>query len=453
MVFAIVASILGVPLAGLLLLWIARAITIRHRRGGLRVVLLRGLASVLLCAWPALEIFTVLIVSALSFGSPRMVAAGKFYGMLAVPFIAGALIAVVVIIFFFAIAHYFRARAAQHLLVWTIQRAVQAAVPLSTALHALADDLYAGWSRRLRRVVRLLNLGNPLDMAIKRGWGKTTVDGELAIAVGTRYSNLAGTVKCIDPTDTSLDSAIEAMVRYLWYATALVGIACGSCTIVFPALADMLREFRRDLDIEFQQPLASPFADFFLQKSFFLKESSGMLLSIIMLAFVAVSICALLYYGGIVTGRGPFWAYWANSLDRARILDQIAQAIGQDRPAWECVRTLAEIYPKKLWRRRLSHVEEAMNKGVDLVHALYRGKVLTRSERNAFLNLEKRPTIAAHLRQHSVWLRHRFMARLTLFRQCLLTASVLVVGTVVGIEAMVLFDFLVWCDLVLAVAR
>ncbi|GIW96169.1 MAG: hypothetical protein KatS3mg110_4210 [Pirellulaceae bacterium] len=428
----------GTGLAGLIMLWTARGISLRHRRGGFRVALFRAAAFLLLLAWLFLQP-TILFASyqqviaaqtAVGFTPPltlsRLVATGVVGG-------TALLVAVIT-------AWSRGTNRPHHLVLWVLRQAASRGVPLSLALESLSQDAAGRLRRRAARVVRLINLGWPLDRALRIGWGRTTVDGDFAVALGSRSGNLQQTLSLVDATDTSIPDAVDAIISNVWYAVGVIAGAALLMPNLLRSLTAALIEFR-DPNPPAGDPLANLLTVFGQIEPFISIPPVACIL-----VFVVVTLLVLSYHWGLIRGRTGFWNWLARPLDRARILEQLAAGMERGWPVQEYLQAMSEVYPKRAWRRRLKRAGRAAAAGAPLAEALGQGRLLTRPQAARFAAIDQGTVLAVHLRQLAIRMRQQFVARIAWFRQAILVTTVFVVGFVVGTMGVMLFQFLAVLD-------
>ncbi|GIW96163.1 MAG: hypothetical protein KatS3mg110_4204 [Pirellulaceae bacterium] len=432
LLIAVICCTIG--LAGAGLLWTARGIQIRHHRVGFRVAVLRAMGYLLLVAW-------IYAQAGILADSYYRFALSGYLSTPAAPLIVRELAGFAVIAGGVLLAGVFTIWSLangrpERLLLWTLRQAVLSGSPLAAAFQSLSRDTSGRLRRRSRRLARLLEAGYSPDRALRAAWGRTTVDGDLAIALGIRMGNLQHTMSHLTPSDTSIPNVVDSIVRTIWYASGIIaasGIIVSAQVHFLVFIIDAIREAEPTVVDQSGELVLLWYIHFVVLPV--------MLVSVVPFGFITVF--ALLYHWGIIKGYSGLWDWFTRPLDAARIIDHMGTGMQSGWSELDYLTALAEVYPKRSWQYRLQKAQRAVAAGMSLPQALGQAKILSVKETRSLGGVRTQALLAARLRRLAIQLRQQFLTRLALVHHAVSITMVFMVAAVVGTMGVIIFRYLV----------
>lgn len=437
-VFALSGVLLVSFVAGLAMLWCARAVYVRHGKHGRRTALMRIFGYLLL-------VFSFFCL-ALSVGNVWDIFPRSGSGQLDVAAILKRALPAAFGLGCYAAIPLLAARNEAHVnrvrqLLWFLEQAVRVGLPCSMALRALSREWSGRLSRRVARVAELVDLGCPLPEAIRIRFGRTTLEGDLALGVGWKMGTLENCLRRLHkPSQRAIDPFVSVILRQIAYTWILIHVLFFLAYRIIPIIPTMLSEYGRATG-EPSVRSGMLFLNIYLSFSETVFGNAWLITLIYLFGLVFFILLILYHAGWLPTSFGRL-SWFGHRLDSARILEQFSVCLGAGKDLGSAAQVLAEVYPKHYWRKRLARVQRLLASGVPWWSALVEGRVVGREHAWWLRSLEPLNAVAWGMAELAQRLRHQENIRLARWCHVTIFITVLVSAAVVGLTGAVLMESL-----------
>jgi protein transport protein HofC len=262
----------------------------------------------------------------------------------------------------------------QEALLSLLAIASERGMPLAPAISAFADQFRGRAQRRILNVVAQLNAGKPLPEALEQPLRVVSRDATLMARVGYETGLLAPALRLIGgsrPAHVGTWSSIAARLAYL-IVVMLVAESISGFLLYFivPKFEAIFADFGVQLPA---------LTIYLIQSSHFLIRYSALGLPIY-LAQIGFLIFLPFSFSGRMSYQVPIFDRFFARRHAALVLRALSVVIEANRPIGLGLKILAEQYPAKWIRRRLSRVSTDVRMGADWIDALWRRGVIRRSD-------------------------------------------------------------------------
>jgi type II secretory pathway component PulF len=350
-----------------------------------------------------------------------------------------------VILLFVVIESVRKRRASQqNALLWVLAVSAERQIPLGPAVEALAEERGGLFSRRARRLAKLLSMGAPLPDALDFCPGLLPAFSLPIIRIGSQSGALAAALRQA--------ATVQNQHSVVW--TSLVGKV--SYLLVLPCLGVPVLIF---IMIWIVPRLTKIFADFHVEMPAMTRSlivvcyhvANYWFVALPLLLFIAaLLVYAVMRYFGWTYRDPPGMSRLVRRLDTARILDGLAIVARQERPMIDGIAALAGSYPKPNIQALMSRALRDVESGGDWAEALC-GRGLIRRTDYALLQAAQRVgNLPWAMQEMADSNRRRYIYRLQAIVQAAFPPMVIVCGLIVMFIAVAVFWPLVTLIQVLA---
>jgi type IV pilus assembly protein PilC len=249
--------------------------------------------------------------------------------------------------------------------------AVDRHIPLPEAARAYADE-HGPWLRlRATRLAERLEAGSSLAQAIRESRLRLPSPAMLAINMNEHKGDLAAALRQssadLDRFDSLLRPAIVKLIILLLVVVYVFGIVTFHMIFIVPVFAKMFREFEIDLPTLTVVTIE-------------LANGAVRFSPLIYGVIIPTMVLALLYYVDLLPGDLPLVGRFWRPIDRASTLRMLAWSTGAGLPLAETVRRMAELHPRRHFRRLLARCAAKIDQGANWCEVLRRERLLRRAD-------------------------------------------------------------------------
>ncbi len=316
---------------------------------------------------------------------------------------------------------------------WTLAVAAERGLPLVPALEALATE--EGWAGgwRARRVAALLRAGWPLPDALQQVRGPVSRESLVAIRVGHETGDVGLALR---QTLERMESGVRVWGdlgdRFV-YLGVLFGVAMLTAgfllTGIVPAFQKILLDFNlvvpRISQVVFDLSAA-------MAQYWYLAVPPYL----VVLALIGYGIFR---YGGWLDWDLPGLGLLFRRLHTANLLDCLALVAQRDHPMTRIMALLANAYPRRAIRRRLSKVSADIEAGADWCESLWRRGLIGRAEYTVLQAAQRVGNLPWALREMADSARRRQAYRLRTVLQVLFPLALLGFALLIAVVAVSYF--------------
>ena len=306
-------------------------------------------------------------------------------------------------------------------------------IPLEQAARAFSMERSDELGIRAARLAEMLEGGTPLSLALARTRTHLPLDVLLGVRVCIETGDLGPSLNKIGKLDTDADILVRSILEKCFYLVAVANILVFLLTFIMlkivPVFAKMFEEF--DLALPAPTQLSVYVAECFVNWWFVLFPLLGWIPLVLMFG--------LLYYVGWFPRDLPLVHRFALRLDAALVMRSLAFAVGQQRPLPEMIQILAQQYPKRSMRLRLTKAGHLMYQGIPWCDALRRVRVLRSSDAAVLSAAEQSGNLEWALEEMADSRIRRLAYRLRLWLNVLFPVVVFSFGMVIAFFVIALF--------------
>jgi type II secretory pathway component PulF len=309
-------------------------------------------------------------------------------------------------------------RARQYALLSLLAVAAERLMPLVPAIEAYAEEQGGRFGARLRGLVARLRAGTPLPLALREARGVIPPEAMAMIHTGIESGALGPALRKVVAGRNADQPLWDAVTGKVLYFCALLWIAA-SVTIfmmwnIMPAMQRILFDFGLPV------PAATQFV-----------IDAGAFGVLPWIAALVLLLYAVAQYCGWIRWRPPGLGWVIRRRDTAVILDALALVAERNRPMVEGLSSLANSYPVRSIRRRLTWAVADVASGVDWCESLRRRGLIGRADAAVCQAAQRAGNLAWALAEMADSNRRRLAYRLQLLLPVLFPLVVLAIGALV----------------------
>jgi protein transport protein HofC len=315
----------------------------------------------------------------------------------------------------------------QEALLSLLAIAADRGMPLAPAISAFADQFRGRSQRRILDVVASLNAGLPLSEALNEPRRVLSRDALLMVQVGHETGLLGTAMRLISgsrPARVGTWSAVASRLAYL-LAVMLVAESLSGFILYF-----IVPRFEA-IFMDFGVPLPG-ITIFVIQSAQFLVRYSPLAL-VIYLAQIGLLFFLPFSFSGRMSYQVPIFDRLFARRHATLVLRALSVVIEANKPIELGLRILAEQYPARWMRRRLSRVSTDVQRGADWIDALWRAGVIRRADAEVLASAASVGNLVWACRELAETADRRQQLRVQVLVQSLFPLAIVVMGLAVAI--------------------
>jgi protein transport protein HofC len=314
----------------------------------------------------------------------------------------------------------------QEALLSLLAIASERGMPLAPAVSAFADQFRGRAQRRILNVVAELNAGKPLPEALEEPRRVVSRDALLMARVGHETGRLAPALRLVGgarPAQVGAWSAIASRLAYL-LVVMLVGESISGFLLYF--IVPKFEAIFRDFGV----PLPG-LTIFLIESSHFIIWYSPLTLSIFLAQIVLLFVLPF-SFGGWMNYQVPIFDRLLVRRHAALVLRALSVVIEANTSIGLGLKLLAEHYPARWVRRRLSKVSTDVQMGADWIDALWRAGVIRRADAEVLASAASVGNLVWACRELADTAERRQQLRLQVLIQALFPLAIFAMGIAVA---------------------
>jgi type II secretory pathway component PulF len=331
-----------------------------------------------------------------------------------------------IILFVFVIIKIRHANNRKRSFLWLLAISTEKSIPLVPVIKVFARECGGGYSRRLRKLLELLNQGMLLPFALQRIPRLVPADALPLIHSGFASGALAQGLRRAANAKRLHQPALDSLMSRFLYLCVMCTTGLFICLFIFmKILPNFVKMF-----VDYNSPL--PNATHYLIEIGRSSTPLGMMLfGFVPIAALLGMIYAILRESGVILFDLPFFGRFVRRADTALILDSLALAVEHQLSLPQALTSLTIAYPKTAVRRRLNRVLADIETGRDWRESLLARGLIRKTDLAVLQAAGPVGNLAWALAEMADSNRRRLAYRLYATIQLLYPAVILVLGSLV----------------------